>query len=381
MENRYQKAANGFFDGDSAATNDETNETMSQTQSGNDDSNVRTITTGEERTIVANETSDLYIAVGHLKAIASAFVKAHPKMDLNWSGRNESELPVQVRYVKALHSVKGALGKRQREAEGNEAIGFGSEEWYAGTFGAELPTIETEVVDSGVLSTLEAQEGVATDDDDEPTYPEGSTDELGQGLPVRLPVSDGEVMPAFVTPETLDEALEAVEAIPTEPPVAPEPEPEPEAAPEPASGSEASAEGGSADAFFGTEEATPSLPDGVLEGYPNPLTLTVGEVRDLVNDLEDVSVVEQLINLELKNPDYEGGRDTALTALKGRRNRLNHQQEAAQEGASDDEVAEAVEGASEPAGESEAEAKAELANTLIADGMTPAKALEQVRSL
>ncbi|WP_372611653.1 hypothetical protein [Halomonas sp.] len=349
MTTRYNKdysgdndsAANDFF----ASEND--NETMSQTASTDDSSNVRSI--------VANETSDFYIGIGHLKAVASAFLKAHPAMDTNWSGLSEREMSPQLRYVKALHEVKGDLGQRQREAEGNVAIGFGSEDWYAGAFGSELPTIETEAIDGGILSTLEAQEGKATDDDGDETWPEGSTAELGNGLPVLLPVLGGEVMPCFVSSEAqLGAALEQLEELPEESGVAPVEEEESEA---PAEGAE------TANAFFGEEEESVELgPEaGITE-------LTVGEVRDMVTEIHTVEEAEAYITAEQQNESYEGGRKQALKALRSRRNKL-----AKNEGSQESEEAEAA--------PESGEEKAALVNRLIDGGMDAGEAIEQVRNL
>ena len=371
---RYAEAtdnsdAENFFD----SGNSETDETMSQTEPLS-----KTISTGEERTITANETSDFYISVGHLTASASGLVKAKKGMNLNFSGKSDDELPAQVRYVKALHEVKSDIGKRQRKAEGNVAIGFGSEDWYAGNFGAELPTIETEPIDGGILSLLKKQEGEAVDDNGEPTWPEGSTDELGQGLPILLPVIDGEALPVFVNESNIEAALESVAKIPREPAVAPVPEQKSEQESDEVGDNESKTSGDSdsVEGFFGEDTEPESKPEPETASvempseFPNPADLSVGDIREFVTDIENAGHVQAMLEAEMKGKN----RKTAIKALEGRSNRLMQQSESIKE-ASQDEVTEAVEGESSPG------AKAELANKLIDDGMDPEEALDRVQSL
>jgi len=357
---RYAEAsdnsdAENFFD----SGNSETDETMSQTEPLS-----KTVSNGEERTITANETSDFYISVGHLTASASGLVNAKEGMNLNFSGKSGDELPAQVRYVKALHEVKSDIGKRQRKAEGNVTIGFGSEDWYAGNFGAELPTIETESIDGGILSLLKKQEGEAVDDNGEPTWPEGSTDELGQGLPILLPVIDGEALPVFVKESNIEAALERVAKIPREPAVAPVPEQKSE---------QESDEGGdneSLEGFFGEDTEPETASVEMPSEFPNPADLSVGDIREFVTEIENAGHAQAMLEAEMKGKN----RDTAIKALEGRSNRLMQQSESNKE-TSQDEVTEAVEGESSP------EAKAELANTLINRGMDPEEALDRVQNL
>ena len=367
---RYTEAsdnsdAENFFDSET----DETDENMSQTEPLS-----KTISTGEERTITANETSDFYISVGHLTASASGLIKAKKGMNLNFSGKSGDELPAQVRYVKALHEVKSEIGKRQRKAEGNVAIGFGSEDWYAGNFGAELPTIETEPIDGGILSLLKKQEGEAVDDNDEPTWPEGSTDELGQGLPILLPVIDGEALPVFVNESNIEAALERVAKIPRKPAVAPVPEQKSEQE------SDEVGDSDSVEGFFGEASEPEPEPEPKPEPetasvempseFPNPADLSVGDIREFVTDIENAGHAQAMLEAEMKGKN----RKTAIKALEGRSNHLMQQSESNKE-ASQDEVTEAVEGESSP------EAKAELANTLINRGMDPEEALDRVQNL
>jgi hypothetical protein len=363
---RYTEAtdnsdAENFFD----SGNSETDETMSQTEPLS-----KTVSAGEERTITANEASDFYISVGHLTASASGLVKAKKGMNLNFSGKSGDELPAQVRYVKALHEVKDDLGKRQRKAEGNVVIGFGSEDWYAGNFGAELPTIETEPIDGGILSLLKKQEGEALDDNGEPTWPEGSTDELGQGLPILLPVIDGEALPVFVNESNIEAVLERVAKIPREPAVAPVPEQKSEQE------SDEVGDSDSVEGFFGEDTEPESKPEPETASvempseFPNPADLSVGDIREFVTDIENAGHVQAMLEAEMKGKN----RKTAIKALEGRSNRLMQQSESIKE-ASQDEVTEAVEGESSPG------AKAELANKLIDDGMDPEEALDRVQSL
>jgi hypothetical protein len=357
---RYAEAsdnsdAENFFD----SGNSETDETMSQTEPLS-----KTVSNGEERTITANETSDFYISVGHLTASASGLVNAKEGMNLNFSGKSDDELPAQVRYVKALHEVKSDIGKRQRKAEGNVTIGFGSEDGYAGNFGAELPTIETEPIDGGILSLLKKQEGEAVDDNGEPTWPEGSTDELGQGLPILLPVIDGEALPVFVKESNIEAALERVAKIPREPAVAPVPEQKSEQE------SDEVGDTDSLEGFFGEDTEPETASVEMPSEFPNPADLSVGDIREFVTDIENAGHAQAMLEAEMKGKN----RDTAIKALEGRSNRLMQQSESNSE-ASQDEVTEAVEGESSP------EAKAELANTLIKGGMDPEEALDRVQNL
>ena len=365
---RYAEAtdnsdAENFFD----SGNSETDETMSQTEPLS-----KTFSTGEERTITANEASDFYISVGHVKASASGLVKAKKGMNLNFSGKSDDELPAQVRYVKALHEVKSEIGKRQREAEGNVAIGFGSEDWYAGNFGAELPTIETELIDGGILSLLKKQEGEALDENGDPTWPEGSTDELGLGLPILLPVIDGEALPVFVNESNIEAALEHVAKIPREPAVAPVPEQKSEQKSDEVGGNESKTSGDSdsVEGFFGEDTETETASVEMPSEFPNPADLSVGDIREFVTDIENAGHVQAMLEAEMKGKN----RKTAIKALEGRSNRLMQQSKSNNE-ASQDEVTEAVEGESSPG------AKAELANKLIDRGMDPEEALDRVQSL
>lgn len=293
--NRYTQAAEQFFDDDSDT---ETPASPGSESSENDDATPE---------IMENETSDYYIGIGHTKAAATAFVKAHPKMQTNWSNRKESDLKPQEKWMKALHEAKKPLGARQKD-ENPFGISFGKDEGYAAEFGHELPTIETVEIDPGILGLLESQEGKALDDDGEPTYPEGSTDELGNGLPILIPAFDGEPLPIAVkSEEQLEGALEMLEKIPDEPEVAKIPE----------------------DETTPIEEAAealgmkPEILEGDLEGYPVPSELSVGEIRDLITDLEDATLVHTMLRIEKAMDD----RKTAKKALNGRLNRLKESNE------------------------------------------------------
>lgn len=281
--NRYTEAAEQFFGNDSNNT---------ATPSGSSDS-------ADSPGVVANETSDWYIGIGHTKAVATAFVKAHPDLDTSWSGKSDAELHPQVRWTKALHEVKKPLGARQKD-ENPFGINFGRDEGYAAEFGNELPTIETEEVDPGLLAALKAQEG-NTDD-----WEEGDTDDLGLGLPLLLPVIDGMPLPVLVENEGhLEEALRLLEQVPEEPPVAEVSEPE-------QTPLEAAAEALGVD---------PAALDADLESYPTPGEMSVDEIRDLITDLHDPTVVRTMLEVE----EAMDGRKTAIKALRGRLNRLEEQ--------------------------------------------------------
>jgi len=172
--------------------------------------------------VIPNETSDWYIALTHPTDVAAAFLKAHKDETTTWSEVPEESRSVQLKYYKALYEKKHKIGIRQRD-EVTGSIRFNPSEdreddSYAHHFGNELPTIETVDAMGDELLALESQEGVAKDSDGEPTWPEGSTKEIGRGLTPRFPVIDGKALPHYVTTESeLEDALELIAQIPDEP--------------------------------------------------------------------------------------------------------------------------------------------------------------------
>lgn len=311
-ENRYTQAAEQFF-----GNNDDSDASTPSASSDDDTPEV-----------VANETSDYYVSLGHTKAAATAFVKAHPDLETSWTGKDE--LDPQVEWMKALHEVKKPLGARQKD-ENPFGINFGRDDGYAAEFGHELPTIETEEIDPGILAALKAQEG-KTDD-----WEEGDTDELGMGLPLLLPVIDGTTLPVLVQNEGhLEAALELLEQIPDEPEVAEVAEPE-------------------MTDFEKAADAlgiSPEVLDAELEGFPIPGEMSVEEIRELITDLEDKDVVYTMIRVE-KEMD---NRSTAPKALEGRHNRLLEKAEQAKQSAPDNDAAAFF--GNDDDGEDEAEAEA-----------------------
>ncbi|UBF22468.1 hypothetical protein HCTV-15_gp101 [Haloarcula virus HCTV-15] len=316
-ENRYTQAAEQFF--------------------GNDDNDASTPSASSDSDtpeVMENETSDWYVSIGHTKAAATGFVKAHPDLSTSFAGKDDDELHVQVRWMKALHEVKTRLGARQKD-DNPFGINFGRDDGYAAEFGHELPTIETEEIDPGILTALKAQEG-KTDD-----WEERDTDDLGMGLPLLLPVIDGTTLPVLVQNEGhLEAALELLEQVPDEPGVAEAPEPE-------------------MTDFEKAADAlgiSPEVLDAELEGHPIPGEMNVEEIRELITDLEDKDVVYTMIRVE-KEMD---NRSTALKALEGRHNRLLEKAEQAKQSAPDNDAAAFF-------GNDDGEAEAE-AETTVVDG-------------
>ena len=266
MANRYTKAEDGFFGDESG--DDNTNET--------DDT--------PTMNVIPNETSDWYIALTHPTDVAAAFLKAHKDETTTWSGIPEEKMSVQLKYYKALYEAKQKIGVRQSENV-TKSIRFNPSEnredgSYAHHFGNELSTIETVDATGDELLALEAQEGVAKDSDGEPTWPEGSTDEIGRGLTPRFPVIDGEALPHYVTTESeLEDALDLIAQIPDEPAI-----PEEQLTP-----------------LEETARAMGVKPDYIgsnLEGYPVPLELTVDEMMDTVEGLSDVAMISMMLDAE-----------------------------------------------------------------------------------
>jgi len=266
MANRYTKAENGFFGDESS--DDNTNET--------DDT--------PTMNVIPNETSDWYIAMTHQTDVAAAFLKAHKDETTSWSGIPEEKRSVQLKYYKALYEAKQKIGVRQSENV-TKSIRFNPSEnredgSYAHHFGNELSTIETVDATGDELLALEAQEGVAKDSDGEPTWPEGSTDEIGRGLTPRFPVIDGEALPHYVTTESeLEDALELIAQIPDEPAI-----PEEQLTP--------------------LEETARAMGveinniDANLEGYPVPLELTIDEMMEIVEGSSDPAMVGMMLDAE-----------------------------------------------------------------------------------
>ena len=280
MADRYTKAEDGFFGDESG--DDNTNET--------DDT--------PTMNVIPNETSDWYIALTHPTDVAAAFLKAHKDETTTWSGIPEEKRSVQLKYYKALYEAKQKIGARQSENV-TASIRFNPSEdreddSYAHHFGNELPTIETVDATGDELLALESQEGVAKDSDGEPTWPEGSTDEIGRGLTPRFPVIDGEALPHYVTTESeLEDALELIAQIPDEPPI-----PENQLNP-----LEETARA------MGVE---PDYIDSNLEGYPVPLELTIDEMMETVEGSSDVAMVSMMLDAEKATKN----RKTAVPALE-----------------------------------------------------------------
>ena len=285
MANRYTKAEDGFFGNESS--DDNTNETETTEKTDTPTMNA-----------IPNETSDWYIAMTHPTDVAAAFLKAHKDETTTWSGVPEEKRSVQLKYYKALYEKKQKIGVRQRE-DVTGSIRFNPSEdreddSYAHHFGNELPTIETVDATGDELLALEAQEGVAKDSDDEPTWPEGSTDEIGRGLTPRFPVIDGKALPHYVTTESeLEDALDLIAQIPDEPAI-----PEEQLTP-----------------LEETARAMGVKPDYIgsnLEGYPVPLELTVDEMMDTVEGLSDVAMISMMLDAEKATEN----RKTAVPALE-----------------------------------------------------------------
>ena len=293
MADRYTKAEDGFFGDESS--DDNANET--------DDN--------PAMNVIPNETSDWYIALTHPTDVAAAFLKAHKDETTTWSGIPEEKRSVQLKYYKTLYEAKQKIGVRQRD-DVTGSIRFNPSEdseddSYAHHFGNELPTIETVDATGDELLALESQEGVAKDSDGEPTWPEGSTDEIGRGLTPRFPVIDGEALPHYVTTESeLEDALDLIAQIPDEPAI-----PEEQLTP-----------------LEETARAMGVKPDYIdadLEGYPVPLELTVDEMMETVEGLSDVATISMMLDAEKATKNRKTAVPDLEKALKRAKERNEEQ--------------------------------------------------------
>ena len=154
---------------------------------------------------------------------------------------------------------------------------------------------------------LRLKRGVAKDSDDEPTWPEGSTDEIGRGLTPRFPVIDGKALPHYVTTESeLEDALDLIAQIPEEPAI-----PEEQLTP-----------------LEETARAMGVKPDYIdadLEGYPVPLELTVDEMMETVEGLSDVATISMMLDAEKATKNRKTAVPDLEKALKRAKERNEEQ--------------------------------------------------------
>lgn len=169
-----------------------------------DGSGSETQTTNDADTFAPNATTGWYYTLGDTAAAVAAALKA---AGYEQTTNPDEDAHVMVRYWAALHAVKGAYGKRQKDhnpfalSTTNDAG-----DTYLDTFGPSgFPTVETETLNAAERRALEG-EGV-------------DVDELGASDEVHIPVLKGRGrLPVVVNDEDeLADALEMLEATPDEP--------------------------------------------------------------------------------------------------------------------------------------------------------------------
>jgi len=241
-----------------------------------------------EPEVEANKASSYYGGVRNAFNAGRAAVEAHPSDEPQWTSDNVDTKSPQVQWIAALNEKRNAIGAVQS----NENP-FNMEE-YSDEFDNELPCIESEEIDGGVIDMLESA-----------GY--GNADELRK---LQVPVVNGEPLPVMVNNEdALNDALALLAEVPDEPEAAGQPEPETNALEKAA------------------DEGTVIMADieAAVEKWANPTDegVTIGTIRgwcsrDAEPRLTDLTEAQALLAVE-KHGD---ARKTAIEALEGRINAI-----------------------------------------------------------